>query len=239
MINVRITPLRIIHNLLLIIPVFKNTLLKTPRTDQNLVRMAILTLHKMPEEPQHPLVADTTRSRQALRPQIQHPGIERHLAKPLIQHSRSRHHHGRKLLHKHPVIPMAESVKQHPHPRHHQIAEIVQHQRHLSVPARHNRQPRHLQHAPVMVMVIVKKRLPALFKEPIPLKELPLRVVRHPAHHVHLVSLLSPVERDVITPEHLGIKILTNKKYLHSLLLSFSLTLTLSLWLWLSLITYS
>ena len=58
--------------------------------------------------------------------------------------------------------------------------------------------------------------MPSL-EQSVPLKKLPLRVIRHTAHNVHLVSLLSPVERDIIPPEHLGVKVLTNKKYLHRL----------------------
>ena len=151
------------------------------------------------------LVADATCSRQTLRPQVQHPSVERHLAKLLVQHARQRHHHWRQLLHEHPVILVTDGMEQHPHARHHQITEIVQHQHDLVVHAtRNDRQPRHLH--PVHHFVTL---LPPTISN----EELTSGIVRNTRHYMYLVTLLSQVERHIITPEHLRVEILTHEQY--------------------------
>ena len=97
---------------------------------------------------------------------------------------------------------MAQGMEQHVDPGHHEKAEVVQHQHDLVVAARNNGQARH----PDAVHCLA-----ALAEQPVAFIEFPLRVVGHPAHHVYVVSLLSPVESDVVSSEHLGIEVLTNK----------------------------
>jgi len=55
------------------------------------------------------------------------------------------------------------------------------------------------------------------FEPPITSIKHTIRIIRNTAYHMYTMPLLSPVERDIITPEYLRVKVLTYEKYLHFL----------------------